>query len=249
MKLKEKMLLVFAHPDDETFGMGGTIALASRSGAKVKVISATKGEKGKLHLDRPLSEKELGEIRAQELKKALQVLGAEPPIFFDYPDGSLDQVDEKEIISKIIKIIREFQPYNIVTFGPDGISGHHDHIAISRFASKAFQITNQEKDYGLKELYWRVRSLRERKIFKKRVSSRLRTKGHYQEGPIKLPYADKDLIKIDISSVIDLKLKAAEQHKSQNPTSILNFFQKTPQGVRRYETFCKVTTKMLESID
>lgn len=247
INLRKKMLLVVAHPDDEAFCMGGIIALAVKSRARIQVVCATRGEKGKHNLKKSVSEKRLGKIRSRELEKALLVLGAEAPIFLNYLDGLLNQANEKEIIFKITKIIRQIKPYNVITFGPDGITGHRDHIAISRFASKAFQITFKEKN-GPKELYWRVNSSAENKIFQQMFISRQKTEKHYQKELIKLLYTDQDLFKMDISSFIDLKLKAAQEHKSQNPELFLKDFQKISEKFWHYETFCKVTNKMLNLI-
>jgi len=128
------MLAVFAHPDDETFRCGGTLALLARQGAQVQVLCATRGEAGvpKLEPERA------GQIRQAELVCACRALGIQPPRFLDYQDGTLALVDHKEAVARIAAVMRELQPQVLLTWPPDGLSGHPDHIAVSRRTGEAF---------------------------------------------------------------------------------------------------------------
>src|ERR1051325_7307780 len=135
--LTKPLLAIFAHPDDETFGVGGLLALAHKSGARVGVFCATRGEKGKLHLKEAISEEKLGELRADELRAAAKIFGAERVEILNYPDGGLEGVPEEDIVEKILDAIKEFGPYTIVTFGPDGGTSHRDHVAIHKFTEEA----------------------------------------------------------------------------------------------------------------
>jgi LmbE family N-acetylglucosaminyl deacetylase len=127
------MLAIFAHPDDETFRCGGTLALLARKGAQVHVLCATGGEAGVPQLD----PEEAGELRQTELECACRALGLQPPRFLDYQDGALAQVDAKEAVARIASVIRELQPQVLLTWPPDGVSGHPDHIAVSRWTGEA----------------------------------------------------------------------------------------------------------------
>ena len=133
-----KLLCVFAHPDDESMGMGATLAKYSAEGVEMYLICATRGERGWFG---PEEENPglgaLGQIREAELRRAAETLGMRAVHFLDYIDGELDQANPAEAIAKIVTHIRAIQPQVIVTFPPDGNYGHPDHIAISQFASAA----------------------------------------------------------------------------------------------------------------
>lgn len=132
----KRLLLILAHPDDESLGFGGTIAKYTNEGVQVFLITATRGQRGRFgtHNEKPPPEK-VGEVREQELRAAAKVLGVEEVLFLDYMDGDLDKVDPHEIISLLATHIRRIRPHVVLTFGPDGVYGHPDHIAISQFTS------------------------------------------------------------------------------------------------------------------
>lgn len=136
---KLTLLAVFAHPDDETFRPGGTLALLARLGVGVQVVSATYGEAGPCG-DPPLcTPEELPDVRRSELCAACAALGILPPQFLDYRDGTLDQADAETVIAQILSIVNAVQPQVMLSFGPDGLSGHPDHIAIGKWAFEAYQ--------------------------------------------------------------------------------------------------------------
>lgn len=130
-----RLLAILAHPDDETFRCGGTLALLARRGVQVWVLCATRGEAGVPDME----PEETGRLREAELRCACQALGLEPPRFLDYRDGTLDRVDEAEAVAKVTAVVRELRPQILLTWPPDGTSGHPDHIAVSRWAGQAFQ--------------------------------------------------------------------------------------------------------------
>ncbi len=127
------VLAIFAHPDDETFRCGGTLALLTRQGAQVSVLCATRGEAGVPELE----PEQAGQLRQAELECACRVLGLQPPRFLDYQDGALAQVDQDEAVSRIAAVMHELQPQVLLTWPPDGVSGHPDHIAVSRWTGEA----------------------------------------------------------------------------------------------------------------
>jgi len=135
----QTLLAVFAHPDDESFRPGGTLALLARRSVRVVVLTATRGEAGSCG-DPPLcNADELGTVRERELHCACAALGIEPPRLLDYQDGRLGEADPVQVIAQILQVVRELRPQVMLTFGPDGLSGHPDHIAIGQWASEAFQ--------------------------------------------------------------------------------------------------------------
>jgi small redox-active disulfide protein 2 len=128
------LLAIFAHPDDESNAAGGTLARYAREGADVTLVSATRGESGIAGL----APEAAGVVRERELRAAGIALGARDVRFLGYRDGELGHVDEKEAVARIGALLREIKPQVVVTFGPDGISGHADHIAVSRWVTTAF---------------------------------------------------------------------------------------------------------------
>jgi LmbE family N-acetylglucosaminyl deacetylase len=120
-----KLLAFFAHPDDETFAAGGLIAFAARHGARVEVISATRGEHG-ADRGKAASPGSLGATRAHELGVACRLLGAEDPRFLGLADGA---VDPNGAAAALAPLLAETAPDLIVTFGADGAYGHRDHLA------------------------------------------------------------------------------------------------------------------------
>lgn len=135
---KLTLMCVFAHPDDETMGAGGLLARYAAEGVETYVICATRGERGwgGPEHEYPGSQA-FGKVRETELMAAARVLGVREVSFLDYIDGDLDQANPPEAISKIVGHIRRVRPQVVVTFPPDGTTGHPDHIAISQFTAAA----------------------------------------------------------------------------------------------------------------
>ena len=135
---KLKILSVFAHPDDESMGMGGTLAKYAAEGVETHLVCASRGERGWAGPEEqdPGPER-LGQIRTQELENAVKELGMQGLYFLNYIDGNVDQADHSEAIARIVTYIRKIKPQVVVTFPPDGNYGHPDHIAIGQFTSAA----------------------------------------------------------------------------------------------------------------
>jgi LmbE family N-acetylglucosaminyl deacetylase len=157
-----RLLFVLAHPDDESLGFGGTIAKYTSEGAEVFLITATKGQRGrfKLNENRPADEI-VGQVREQELYSAASILGVKETTVLNYMDGDLDKANHKEIISTIASHIRRIRPHVVLTFGPDGVYGHPDHIAISQFTTAAVvnaanpnELANVNGSHSVLKLYY-----------------------------------------------------------------------------------------------
>lgn len=130
------ILCVWAHPDDETFTAAGVLAQAVANGQKVVCVTATKGEAGSQDIKKWPPEK-LGEIRERELKSALDILGIKEHYFLDYIDGQCEKIPAHEPTAQIKKLIDKHKPDTILSFGPEGMTGHPDHCAISAWVSLA----------------------------------------------------------------------------------------------------------------
>lgn len=130
------ILGVWAHPDDEMFTCAGIMAAAIDNGQNVACITATKGELGVQDPER-WPPQHLAEIRTRELEDSYRLLGVQAHHWLGYPDGGCHEVNEREAIAKLEVFIEQYSPDTIVTFGPEGMTGHSDHQAVSRWATKA----------------------------------------------------------------------------------------------------------------
>ena len=130
-------MLVFAHPDDETFLTGGVACRYADEGVRVVLVSATRGESGKAG-DPPLcAPEELPALREEELRRATAILGIADVHLLGYRDRELAAAPPDEIREQLVTLIRRHQPSVVVTFDPNGGNAHPDHVAISRFTADA----------------------------------------------------------------------------------------------------------------
>ena len=136
------LLAVFAHPDDESFRCGGILALLSRRGVRVQVLTATRGQAGSCGEPPLCRPDELPAVRERELRCACAALGIEPPIVLDCEDGHLSEAAPQIIVAQILDMADKLRPQVMLTFGPDGLSGHPDHIAIGQFTAQAFRFAD-----------------------------------------------------------------------------------------------------------
>ncbi len=136
--MEKRLMVIFAHPDDESFGPSGTLAHYVQTGARVQLITATKGEAGKnaLGTDEPV-----GQIRERELQEAVKVLGLEKLHFLGYIDKTLKDLEPQRPIEKILHIVNDFKPQVLISYGPTGISMHSDHITVHKWASRVFRMS------------------------------------------------------------------------------------------------------------
>lgn len=137
-----RVMAVLAHPDDESLGVGGTLAKYAAEGVETFVVTATRGDAGRYGNHRPgevghPGRPALAAIRERELRAAASVLGVTDVAVLDYPDGQLDRADPQDAIEAIAHHLRRVRPHVVMTFGPDGAYGHPDHIAISQFTTAA----------------------------------------------------------------------------------------------------------------
>lgn len=129
---------MLAHPDDESLGVGGTLARYAAEGAGTYLVTATRGERGRFFdNERRSPPGEVGRVREAELRAACEVLGVREVHLLDYPDGALDKANAAQAAERIAAHIRRVKPQVVVTFGPDGAYGHPDHIAVSQFTAGA----------------------------------------------------------------------------------------------------------------
>jgi len=137
-----KLMAVLAHPDDESLGVGGTLAKYAAEGVEVFLLTATRGDSGRYRgflADDPRhpGPAKLADIREAELRAAATTLGVREVSLLDFHDQNLDRANPREAIAGIVQHIRRVKPQVVVTFGPEGAYGHPDHVAISQFTTAA----------------------------------------------------------------------------------------------------------------
>jgi LmbE family N-acetylglucosaminyl deacetylase len=201
------ILGVWAHPDDETYLMAGIMAQAVRDGSRVVCVTATRGEAGSQDHDRWPPER-MGEIREAELLACLNVLGVTEHIFLDYIDGTCHTVDAAAATERIAAIIADVGPDTVMTFGPDGMTDHLDHKAISAWTTAAFERVARpgaQLCYATTTQSWAdrfVERFNEFNVF----------------GPGTPPVTPPEQLAIDFElpeELLDLKMRAVQEHKSQ----------------------------------
>ena len=196
---KRSLLVILAHPDDESFPMGGTLAKYAAQGVRVTLVCATRGEAGIAGFS-PL---EAGKIRERELRAAAKTLGIHAVHFLNYLDGELAQANPDVLVAQLMNLMRQIRPEVVITFGPDGISGHPDHVAISRLTSQAFDRALQR---GLLPLTSRLYYLAP-------SEATLQGCGVAPSSEI----AGGPIAAIDVGDYLVTKVKAMQSHASQEP--------------------------------
>jgi LmbE family N-acetylglucosaminyl deacetylase len=133
-----RLLGVWAHPDDEAYLSAGLMGRVVDAGGQVTIVTATRGERG---TDDPdlAGRAHFGAARERELTASLAELGVTDLRFLGLGDGECDTADDEIQVSSIGAVIRETHPDAIVTFGPDGITNHADHRAVSRWVTEAWR--------------------------------------------------------------------------------------------------------------
>jgi LmbE family N-acetylglucosaminyl deacetylase len=132
-----RVLGVFAHPDDETLCAGGTLAKYASSGAEVRVVSLTRGGAGEIRDASVATRATLRDARERELAAAGDELGLAGTRCLDYPDQGLSDVESGVLVGLVSGILDDVSPEVVITFGPDGFSGHPDHVAVGAAVTAA----------------------------------------------------------------------------------------------------------------
>lgn len=193
--MKKTAFAIFAHPDDESFGPGGTIALLSKT-YDVYLICATKGEAGEDHSE---GTDALPIKREKELRAAAKILGIQNVFFLGFIDGELKNNNYHAVAQKIEELANAYKPELFLTYENRGISGHLDHVAISLISSHVFH-----KLEFVKEIHYFCLDEAQRGIGQTYFV-------YFPPG-----YTNKEISKrVDISSVLQQKIAAIKEHRSQ----------------------------------
>ena len=137
------LLGVWAHPDDEAYLSSGLMAQVRDDGGRVVVVTATRGEQG---TDDPVAwpPERLGPLREQELRLSLAEVGVHEHHWLDHVDGGLADLPLDRAAAALAPFVAALQPDVIVTFGPDGMTGHADHRAVSAWTTEAWRLAGRD---------------------------------------------------------------------------------------------------------
>jgi len=139
MTERGSVVAVVAHPDDESLIAGGTLALAARAGADCGVVALTRGELGPISDAALATPATLGDVREAELGAAARLLGASWSACLRHPDGELPWADRDGSVDELAAALAPHAPTVLLTFGADGVYGHHDHAAAGEIAAAALE--------------------------------------------------------------------------------------------------------------
>jgi N-acetyl-1-D-myo-inositol-2-amino-2-deoxy-alpha-D-glucopyranoside deacetylase/mycothiol S-conjugate amidase len=254
------LLVVHAHPDDESISTGGVLTKYSANSVRTVLTYCTRGEAGDILNPEFVSPKpglSITEIRAIELQKALNVLGVKSVHYLGYRDSGMAgtpenrhpqafaRADKQEATARLVEIIRRVRPHVIVTYNEKGTYLHPDHIMANRVTQCAFQASGDPEYKTTEELEpWRPDKLYYTAIPLERIRRMHRITVERGEEPGYDPEVlgtpeDKISAVIDVRKYLSKKLEALHCHQSQmNPNSI---FRRMPEAIREeafgYEHF------------
>ncbi len=162
----KRLLIAYAHPDDESFGLGSTIAKYHADGVEITLICATNGDVGTVAPERLAGYESIAALRLAELNCAAEVLGFKEVITIGYRDsGMMDSADNAdprslwqaplaEVTDRIVEVMRRAKPQVVITFDPYGAYGHPDHIKIHRATLAAFEQVRADGSDVPQKLYY-----------------------------------------------------------------------------------------------
>lgn len=225
--MTKRLAAVFAHPDDDTYGVAGSVALHAGPGIEVSVVMATSGEAGRI-FDPSLATREtLGVVREAEDRASWAEIGV--PVAFHFlgrPDGGLAGVPRDELAAQIAEVLADAKPDVVVTFGPDGVTGHEDHIAIGAAATEAFHLARERA--GDREGFARLLYVGLARSDLDGWNEILRSRGMEPLDPTQ-PFVPRGVsdetiaVRVDCSPVYERKLEALRQHKTQGELEEIPF--------------------------
>jgi len=219
-----KLATILAHPDDETFGTGGTLIRYARQGIEVHSLCLTEGEKGWAGVDDHIVPRELvGPTRKNELADAGRRIGLTSVTCLRYPDSGLADVKEEWVVRDIVRWLRRVRPEVAIIWGPDGGYGHPDHIAAGERALTAIELAGVQRHEPELGAHWHAkrcyRFVAGAELID-RLSSLMPAFAQYMDTlEVKPQRWTRDRLGavIDVSDVLDAKVHAMEAHQTQAP--------------------------------
>jgi len=208
---------LFAHPDDDAFGISGSCALHADE-LELLVVFATSGDAGRIADDALATRETLGAVREGEARSAYAVLGVNADLrFLRYRDGHVAEVPHEELVSRYAEALEAFRPDVVVTFGPDGVTGHEDHIAAGIAATAAYDRVRERLGDAAPGRLLHV-ALPDADL--ERLREEFRARGLEPPDPDE-PFSPRGVpdgeigVRVDCSGVYALKLAALREHRTQ----------------------------------
>ena len=213
------LAVVVAHPDDDTFGCSGTVALhAADPSFRFVLIHATRGEAGQIAEGSGATRETLGAVRQEEDRRSWVALGREPDRheWLGYPDGGVADAAFDRLVDRVAAILAEERPDVVITFGADGITAHTDHITVGRAATEAFHRCRGERPAGFRRLLHQAIAASEIDVW----NERLIAAGEEPMDPTQVynprGVPDETIgVVVDCAAVVDRKLAALREHRTQ----------------------------------
>lgn len=249
---KNGLLAIYAHPDDETFGVGATMARYAAKGMPVTMVCATRGEVGEIAPGTGATPENLMLYRAQELVDAMAILGVHDVRFMGFRDSGMQGTEENEdpraymrahsdaAIHMLVRLIRELKPSVIVTWDKSGGYGHPDHVASHMHATAAFHAAGDASQFPTAGPAWQAKALFYTSIPIKefmRLGQQLRERGidfgapgGDDSGMMALERVEANCV-IDVSEFYEKKMEALLSHKTQIGAD--DPIAKAPDDIRR----------------
>jgi LmbE family N-acetylglucosaminyl deacetylase len=224
--VSERVAGVFAHPDDDTYGVGGSIALhAEDPDLGVTVIMTTSGDAGQIADPSLATRENLASVREREDVASWRALGLHPEIhFLRHPDGHVAEVPRERLVARYVELLLAARPDVVITFGPEGITGHEDHIAVGLAATEAFHAARASGTEGFQRLLYN--SIPISKL--DRFNEVLRERGMEPIDPTQ-PFQPRGVpdetigIRVDCQAVWERKLDALREHRTQGEMEDIPF--------------------------
>jgi LmbE family N-acetylglucosaminyl deacetylase len=263
MTFQHRLLIAYAHPDDESFGLGAMIAAYVARGVEVTLICATNGERGAVKPEFLEGFNSVKELRLSELDKAVKILGLQRLVLLDYKDSGmmgsetaedpdcLWQAPQEEVTRRVVEVLRDVRPQVVVTFNKYGGYGHPDHIAIQRAATEAFYLAGDESydtgqpAYAPQKLYYS--GINQLTIRAGIWLTRLRGQDPRRLGRNKdidivkiLDYTDPIHATVEIGPFLDIGDAASACHASQLGGGFVRIPRPVRRRVQRRQGFTRV---------
>ena len=249
--MEHSLLAVFAHPDDEAFGTGGTLARYASVGVATTLVCATRGEAGEIAEGVDATPETLGEVRENELRCASDTIGVRELIFLDYCDSgmagtpvnqdpaSFINAPAEVVVPQLTAIIRRVRPEIVVTFEPNGGYGHPDHIAIHKHTVAAFHAAADPDCCPEQGPAWQAARLFYTAIprsFFCRMAEEMKALGSDESEYARLEeeggraWPDEEVTAvIDVSGTVEAKWSALHCHRTQFGPG--NLFRGLPEAI------------------
>jgi len=260
----------YAHPDDETWSVSGSLALLAAKGVRCAVWTATRGEAGRIAPATGVPPERLGEVREAEERAALALVGVHEVEFGDFRDGAVSDADQAELVRAIGSFLRRLRPDVVVTMERGGNTGHPDHMAVTRATEVAFAAYLAEGSGARPGPGQQAAEQSRASAPRWTDGGRQREPRLYQEGvprsklsqlrglatQVGLEFPDKDQpyapksapdelfsCHVDVSSVAELRLRALLEHRTQLTTGTYQLVVSHPEEVRwwlRSESYIRI---------